>query len=218
MFFPIGDTNVQRGYKPIISYSFIVINIVVFIYQFSLGQQQGNQFVYTYGNLPVEIWHAQDVYTLVTSIFLHGSWMHLIGNMLFWWVFADNIEATIGSAKFLFFYIGGGVVASLTHAMFNPLSDVPCVGASGAIAACLGAYIVMFPKSEIKMLFVIFFTTFHIRAIFFLGFWIVQQFISGVGSLGVHANDSSVAYWAHIGGFVYGIFCGFLWRTKVRIE
>jgi membrane associated rhomboid family serine protease len=216
MFFPIGDTNVERGSKPIFSYSFIIINILVFFYQVSLGSQLGSNFVYQYGNLPVELLHRQDLYTLVTSTFLHGGWMHLLGNMLFLWVFADNIEATIGSFKFVLFYISGGVIASLAHALLNTSSSIPCVGASGSIAACLGAYLIIFPKSQIKMLFLIFFTTFNVRAIFFLGFWIVQQFISGFGSLGVRAENSGVAYWAHIGGFLFGLTCGYMWRNKVR--
>jgi membrane associated rhomboid family serine protease len=217
MFFPIGDTNIEKGSKPFITYILIAINVVVFIYQFLMPAQTQEAFVYQYGSIPIEITHGQDLFTLFTCMFLHGGWMHLIGNMVFLWVFADNIEATIGPAKFLIFYLAGGIIASLTHSILSAGSQMPCVGASGAIAACLGAYLVMFPHSRIKVLFLLFFTTFTVPAIYFLGFWIIQQFMSGFGSLGAATTDTSgVAYWAHIGGFVFGVFFGFLFRGKAN--
>jgi membrane associated rhomboid family serine protease len=213
MFFPIGDTNVERGVRPLLSYVFIALNVAVFLYQVSLGAA-GNNFVMEFGSIPAEILSGQDLFTLVTSMFLHGGWMHLLGNMLFLWVFADNIEASVGYVKFLIFYLLGGIVAALTHAILGGNSWVPCVGASGAIAACLGAYLVMFPSSRIKILVLIFFLTFEIRAIYFLGFWIVQQFMSGIGSLATPTADSGgVAYWAHIGGFIFGLVMGFIFRN-----
>ena len=219
MFFPIGDTQVQQGVKPYISYGIIALNVLVYLYEFSLGEQNLGAFINQYGSIPVEVIHGQDYYTLVTSIFLHGGWMHLIGNMLFLWVFADNIEATVGYTQFLIFYFLGGIVASLTHVMLNPNSAVPCVGASGAIAACLGAYVVMFPQSKIKILFIVFFSIFYVRAIYFLGFWIVQQLVSGFGSLGVATADTSgVAYWAHIGGFAFGALAGFYFKKKAKMK
>lgn len=143
--------------------------------------------------------------------------MHLIGNMLFLWVFGDNIESSVGSWRYLLFYICGGLIASLTHAFLNPGSTVPCVGASGSIAACLGAYLVMYPRSRIKILFLLLFTTFRVSAIYFLGFWIVQQLVTGVGSLSQQsANSAGVAYWAHIGGFAFGILYGFMMRHTVK--
>ena len=214
MFFPIGDVNIKHGSKPYITYLFILINVAVFVFQFSLKGNQQAAFVYGYGSIPAEIVYGQDLYTLITCMFLHGGWMHLIGNMLFMWVFADNIEATIGSFKFILFYIAGGIIASLTHAVLNSSSQIPCVGASGAIAACLGAYLVMFPHSKIRIFFLIFFTTFNISAIYFLGFWILQQFTAGFGAIGT--ETAGVAYWAHIGGFVFGVFCGFLFREKAE--
>jgi membrane associated rhomboid family serine protease len=215
MFFPIGDTNIQSNVKPYLTYLLIGINVLVFLFEFSLPSQQLNGFIFEYGSIPVEITRGQDLFTLFTCMFLHGGWMHLIGNMLFLWVFGDNIEATIGYFKYLLFYIGGGIVASLTHSLLSPMSQVPTVGASGAIAACLGAYLVMFPKSKIKILFVVFMSTFTVSAIYFLGFWILQQLVSGVGSLSAVTTDTSgVAYWAHIGGFVFGVVCGFLFKGK----
>lgn len=215
MFFPIGDVQVQRGYKPIFSYLLIAINVLIFLYQFFMPIDQQEAFVVKYGSIPNEILHGKDYFTILTSMFLHGGWMHLIGNMLFLWVFADNIEATIGYPKFILFYLLGGVAATLAHAVLAPESNVPCVGASGAISAVLGAYIVMFPKSQVKVLFVILLSTFSVPAIYFLGIWIVQQLIAGVGSLTVKTMDTTgVAYWAHIGGFVFGVLAGFLFKKR----
>ncbi|HPI55540.1 MAG TPA: rhomboid family intramembrane serine protease [Chitinophagaceae bacterium] len=215
MFFPIGDVNLKKGTKPIMSYLFIALNVAVFLFQFSMPPAQQNLFILHYGSIPLEILHGQDLFTLITSIFLHGGWMHLIGNMMFLWVFADNIEATVGYLKFVAFYIGGGVVASLTHAMLSYDSTVPCVGASGAIAACLGAYLVMFPTSKIKLFVVFIFSSINVPAILFLGIWIAQQFLSGMGTLGATTSDTSgVAYWAHIGGFVFGVLGGFMFRSR----
>ncbi len=219
MFFPIGDVNVERGYKPLLTYTFIAINILVFLFEVSLGQEQQNVFVTTYGSIPKEIMVGTDLFTLVTSIFLHGGWMHLIGNMLFLWVFADNIEATIGHARFFIFYILGGIIASYGQALLDPTSQVPCVGASGSISACLGAYLVMFPKSQIKVLFLLFFRSFQVSALYFLGIWIVQQIISGFGSLAsTTAGEGGVAYWAHIAGFVFGLLAGFVFKPLVKIN
>ncbi len=218
MFFPIGDINVERGHPPILTYTFIFINIAVFLFEVSLGQEQQNVFVTTYGSIPNEIMVGKDLFTLITSIFLHGGWMHLIGNMLFLWVFADNIEATIGHFKFFFFYIIGGVIASYGQALLDPSSNVPCVGASGSISACLGAYLVMFPKSQIKVLFLLFFKSFYVSAIYFLGIWIVQQFVSGFGSLAsTTAGEGGVAYWAHIAGFLFGVVAGFYFKPMVKV-
>lgn len=215
MFFPIGDVNLKKGTKPLISYLFIAFNIAVFLFQFSLSPTQQNAFVMHYGSIPQEILHGLDLFTLVTSQFLHGGWGHLIGNMMFLWVFADNIEATVGYFKFIIFYIGGGVIASLTHSMLSQDSMIPCVGASGAIAACLGAYLVMFPTSKIKLFVVFIFSSINVPAILFLGIWILQQFMSGMGTLGATTSDTSgVAYWAHIGGFVFGVLGGFMFRSK----
>ncbi len=217
MFFPIGDTNIEKGSPPFFTYLLIAANVAVFLFQVSLSSVLQKDFVYTYGCIPAEITNGLDLRTLFTSMFLHGGWWHLIGNMMFLWIFADNIEATIGSFRFIVFYIGGGVVATLTHSLLNPNSLMPCVGASGAIAACLGAYVVMFPRSRIRVLFLLFLTTFSVPAVFFLGFWIVNQFMSGIGSLGATTSETAgVAYWAHIGGFVFGIVFGFMYRGTAK--
>ncbi len=215
MIFPIGDDNVKGGHYPLLSYSFIALNILVFLYELSLNATPGalNQFIFDFGALPYEIVNGQDLHTLFTSMFLHGGWMHLIGNMLFLWVFADNIEATIGSTRFFLFYFLGGMAAHACHIFFDPGSEIPTVGASGAISAVLGAYLVMFPRSRVKVLVVFF--VFKVPAILFLGLWIGQQWMAGSAALTVPTAESAgVAYWAHIGGFVFGFLAGFYYRAK----
>jgi membrane associated rhomboid family serine protease len=215
MFFPIGDEQVKGGHKPFIAYLFIGINILVFLFQVTMppGLQQG--FVMEYGVIPREIINGQDYFTLLTNMFLHGGWMHLIGNMLFLWVFADNIEAVIGKIPFTLFYFGGGLTASAAHILFNLNSTLPAVGASGAISAVLGAYIVMFPSSKVRVFVVIFFRSVYMPAFYFLGIWGVQQFINGfISIVPSSAYTSGVAWWAHIGGFVFGVAAGFLIRRR----
>ncbi len=217
MFFPIGDDQVQGGAKPLFSYTLILINVLVFGYEIMLTQDQSEMMVTTYGAIPQEIIQGQDMYTLLSCMFLHGGWMHLIGNMLFLWVFADNIEAVVGTFNFMIFYIIGGVAASAIHIFFNPYSEVPMVGASGAISAVMGAYLIMFPSSRIKVLILIFFTTTYVPALFFLGIWIVQQLVAGVGSLNpTTAESAGVAWWAHIGGFIFGVVAGFIARKQYK--
>lgn len=213
MLFPIGDDQVKGGHFPLFSYGFIVLNVVIFLFQTSLSPAQLNAFIFDYGSIPAETVRGQDLFTLITSMFLHGGWMHLIGNMLFLWVFADNIEATIGNGRFLFFYLFGGLAAHAAHIYFNYDSGIPTVGASGAISAVMGAYLVMFPSSRIKMLFLVF--TFRIPALLFLLFWIWQQWLNGTAALQVQTAESAgVAWWAHIGGFVFGVVAGFYYRSR----
>jgi membrane associated rhomboid family serine protease len=213
MIFPISDDQVQGGHKPIVAYIFIAINVMVFLYEALLPQDQLQDFVMTYGVIPYEIVRGQDLYTLLTNMFLHGGWLHLIGNMLFLWVFADNIEAVIGKFRFILFYIGGGLAATGAHILFNANSPMPAVGASGAISAVLGAYLVMFPASRVKVWVIYLFRSFHMPAIYFLGIWGVQQLINGLISIIPNtAFTAGVAWWAHIGGFVFGLITGYLIR------
>ena len=217
MIFPIGDEQVQGGYFPLFSYSFIAINIGVFALEASL-QAQGRlaAFIYEYGAIPAEIVQGEDLHTLFSSMFMHGGWMHLIGNMLFLWVFADNIEATVGNLIFLLFYLLGGFAAVAAHTYFDMQSGVPMVGASGAISAVMGAYLVMFPTSRIKMLFFIF--VFHVPAFIFLFFWIFQQWSAGMASFdAIDAEMDRVAYWAHIGGFAFGLLAGIFFRMSGKV-
>lgn len=211
MIFPIGDENVKGGYKPIFSYSFIATNVLLYIISISGGVESYRYIVHTFGAIPTEVLAGEDYLSLVTNMFLHGGIGHLLFNMIFLWIFADNIEAVIGNSRFLIFYILGGIVASLIHVFINPSSSIPSIGASGAIAAVMGAYIVMFPKSKIKMFF--FFKIFYISAYIFLGIWIVQQLFSGFSDLGPgSAQEGGTAWWAHIGGFVFGVASGYLFK------
>lgn len=214
MIFPIGDDNIVGGHRPNVSYAFIAINVAIFLFQLTLGPERCGLFLNTYGSIPYEIIGGQDLYTLLTSMFLHGGWMHIIGNMLFLWIFADNIEAVIGSTAFFLFYIIGGLFASAAHIITDPDSLIPTVGASGAISAVMGTYLVMFPKSRIKIIFIIFFSIFYLPAYAFLGLWFVQQLFSGLGSIAPQTPEEAggVAWWAHIGGFVYGVVLGFLFK------
>jgi membrane associated rhomboid family serine protease len=213
MFFPIGDDNVKGRSKPIFTYLLIIFNCYIFWQQLQLSPEQMQSFFYTYGATPNQIWQGQNLQTLFTSMFLHGGWMHLIGNMIFLWIFADNIEVTIGSFRFLMFYLMGGVVAAVVHCFVLAGSTIPCIGASGAISATLGAYLVMFPSSKIRVLFIFF--SFRVSAFLFLGFYIIQQVMAGWESLEIKAAETSgVGYWAHIGGFGYGFIRGFFMRGK----
>ncbi|MFT5164835.1 MAG: membrane associated rhomboid family serine protease [Saprospiraceae bacterium] len=230
MFIPIGDTQVKGGYFPFVCYAFIIINVLAFLYQLT----DPNIFVCDFGAIPNDIVRGDGYITLITSTFMHGSWMHLIGNMVFLWVFGDNIEATVGNFSFAGFYILGALAASGLHILLSNstgvdlaaccnlcsgcpegvnicLGSIPTVGASGAISAILGAYLVMFPKSKVKTLIFYFFL--EIPAFLFLGIWIGQQLFFGFGSLGPEASASGgTAWWAHIGGFAFGIIAGYFAR------
>lgn len=233
MFFPIGDDNIRGGHKPLFSYSFIALNVVIFLIQFITP---GN-LVCEFAAIPGDIVQGKNWINIFTSTFMHGGWMHLAGNMMFLWIFADNIEGTVGNVKFVVFYMLGGLFASLAHIFFSLTPDevvscckicdtinpclagmtpcgafVPSLGASGAISAVMGAYLVMFTQSRIKMLSV--FGIFKIPAFIFLLFWIGQQLFSGIGSLGP-ASGGGVAWWAHIGGFFFGLFAGWVFRPMV---
>ncbi len=213
MFFPIGDDQVKGGHRPFITYLLLAINVAVFIWQQQQPAQEMEAVLQLYGAVPVEIVHGERFYSLFTSIFLHGSWMHLLGNMLFLWIFGDNIEATIGSGRFLLFYLLGAMAAHLGHIWFYAGSTLPVVGASGAIAAIMGAYFVMFPGSRIVVWF--FFLTFRVSAFVFLGLWIFQQWINGQEALLLaNSGGAGVAWWAHIGGFAFGLPMGVLYRFR----
>jgi len=217
MIFPIGDDQIKGGYKPIFSYTFIVINVLLFLYEMNLKSTgQLNGFINEYGAIPTEIKDGVDYFTLFTNMFLHGGWMHLIGNMVFLWIFGDNIEATIGNIKFLLFYLAGGIAASIIHVALNLDSSIPSIGASGAISAVMGAYLVMFPGSRVKVLVMYFFRSFYLSAIIFLGIWIAMQLYNGFSTLNTDHNTGGVAHWAHIGGFAFGLLYGYY--AKINFE
>lgn len=220
---PLHDNNPTR-ITPYLTYTLIGINVFVFLHELSLSPQQLEQFFYTYGVVPKELTASlssgdpdrivSQSLTLVTSQFLHGGFLHIAGNMLFLWVFGNNIEDQLGRIKYLIFYLTCGVLAALTQWFFSMQSGVPAIGASGAIAGVLGAYIIRFPKAQILTLVPLgfFLTTLRIPAVFFLGFWFLQQALYGVASLQAPANigmeGGGIAYWAHAGGFVFGAILG----------
>ncbi len=218
MFFPIGDDNVRGGHAPLFTWSFLALNCAVFLFQVTRSPEVGAAFVERWGYHPADIEQGHHLDALVSSMFVHGGWMHVIGNMLFLWVFADNIEAVVGNGRFALFYLGGGLVAAAAHTVFNLHSDAPCIGASGAIAAVLGAYLVMFPSSRVKVvaILIFWFPRFLVPAFVFLGIWILQNLVSGVGSLNLDGVEPTegVAWWAHIGGFVFGFFMGLIYRGR----
>jgi membrane associated rhomboid family serine protease len=212
--FPIGDDNVKGAGPSYVTYLFIAINVVVFLFQVTLDPSATQSFINRWGVIPVEILQGNQLLTLLTSMFLHGGWLHLIGNMLFLWVFGDNIEHTLGHVGFAVFYLAGGLAASMAHILLNADSTIPSVGASGAIAAILGAYIVWFPGSRVRMLILGFMRVTQTSALVFLGIWFITQLFSGVASIAETAQTGGVAFWAHIGGFVFGLAVGFALRSR----
>ncbi len=214
---PIGDDESQGGPFPFINVLLIVINVVVFLFQAAMNQNAIEAFINQWGVIPTQILAGQRLITLFTAMFMHGGWLHLIGNMVFLWVFGDNVEDTLGHIPYLLFYLAGGIAASATHILLNPSSNIPSLGASGAIAAVLGAFIVIYPRARIRALIFlgIFVTTTRVSALIFLGIWFATQLLSGFASLDVStAQTSGVAFWAHIGGFVFGLFVGLLFRGR----
>src|SRR5690606_324353 len=148
--------------------------------------------------------------------FLHGGWSHVVGHMRFLWIFAGNVEAVLGTGKFILFYRAGGIIGSLAHIWLGAGSTIPSIGASGALSAVRGACRIVFLRSRIKLVFLIFFVTFYISAIIFIGFWFIQQFMSAYIETGLDARTQEVAWWAHIGGFLFGIICGIFYRSRAR--
>jgi membrane associated rhomboid family serine protease len=202
---------------PVVNYLLIAANILVFILQWLAGPNQ-ETLVYQFALIPAQVTagvDAGDILDVFTSMFMHGGLLHLGGNMLYLWIFGDNIEDAMGSSKYLIFYLTGGVVASLTHVLTNPTSQLPTVGASGAIAAVLGAYLVLYPQSRVMTLiplgFIMRMTM--VPAVVVLGFWFVMQLLNGVLSLG-GPDIGGIAFWAHIGGFVVGVVFGLLFVNR----
>jgi len=203
---PLRST--ERVYSTaVVTAALIAINTLIFLYQATLNTADLNNFVSQWGIVPDQM-RGLGLVTLATSMFLHGGWMHLIGNMLFLWVFGRNVEDLIGGPRFLAFYLLGGIAAGVVHVIVNAYSRMPTIGASGAIAAVMGAYLVKFPRTRIVTLIFIFFfvTTAEIPAALILLYWFALQFISGVGSLAsTDYTGGGIAYFAHIGGFVVGM-------------
>jgi membrane associated rhomboid family serine protease len=209
--FPIGDDDTQRRTLPYVTYVLIAINVLVFL----LELQNGDEFIQQWAFIPHRFAEhpAEQLATVFTAMFMHGSWLHLGGNMLYLWIFGDNVEDSFGHVKYLLFYLLAGIAATAAQFVALPGSNVPNVGASGAIAGVLGAYILMFPNARINVLLgrqVV-----AMPALIVLGFWIVLQLVSGVGSIATTSADvGGVAYMAHLGGFAAGFLMAFLFRGR----
>ena len=199
---PVRDV-IPSQTVPIVTIGLIAINGLVFLHEFSLVAHSPaalDAFIEVYGFIP----SAFTIPTIVSSMFLHGSWMHLFGNMLSLWIFGDNIEDRLGHGRYAFFYLLCGFIATLAHFFSDPSSQIPTVGASGAIAGVMGAYFVLYPHSRVLMWVPIFFL-FEVPAVFFLGFWFLTQLLSGVTSgLASSGQVGGVAFWAHVAGFAAG--------------
>ncbi len=234
MFIPIGDDNSDRVIKPIVNYVFIALNILVWV--LFQGMSGESTFTYAYSTVPAEILTGNDIitqpkvytdpntgydflipglgltpihvyFTIATSMFMHGGWMHLAGNMLYLWIFGDNIENRLGHKRYVFFYLICGVIASLSHVFSTVMSTqnslVPSLGASGAISGVLGAYLMLYPSRKIKMFMLR--NVIEVPSYVALGVWIAMQIVSGLGLFGGGGTGGGVAYAAHIGGFIAGL-------------
>ncbi len=209
---PIRDT-IPSSRTPFVTYGLILCNTALFLYQVSLGDA-ATDFVYAYAVIPYRFLHLDlsqplELLTPLFAMFLHGGWLHIIGNMLYLYIFGDNVEDTLGHGRYLAFYLLCGAVSFLAQIFILSNSMVPNIGASGAIAGVLGAYILLFPRARVVTLLpiFIFFTVVEIPAFIFIGIWFLIQFASGAVSLGTSsALSGGVAWWAHIGGFIAGMF------------
>ncbi|MBI5877720.1 MAG: rhomboid family intramembrane serine protease [Chloroflexi bacterium] len=218
---PLRDLNPTRS-TPYVTVALILANVLVFAYQILIPARQLNQFVLAFALQPYELTHNIELspaigipvaLTMFTSMFMHGGWLHIIGNMLYLWIFGNNVEDRLGHLFFLIIYLGWGAVAALTQVAVDPNSRVPMLGASGAIAGVLGAYLVMYPAARVETLVTLgfFLTTYRLPAWIVIGVWIIVQFFNGLVALDGGAGDG-VAYFAHIGGAVAGLFVGVLVR------
>lgn len=220
---PIRDINPTRR-RPFVNVGLIAVNVAVFLYQVSLGDRVEILFL-NYGIVPADVLrafsgyqYADAVTPFFSSMFLHGGWLHLAGNMLYLWIFGDNIEDKLGHGRFLTFYLLCGLTAGALHVFIDPTSNIPTVGASGAISGVLGAYLLMFPKARVLTVIPVFFfiQLAELPALFVLGFWFVIQFFSGLLSLGAETGGmGGVAWWAHIGGFLAGVVLVIPFRRRV---
>jgi membrane associated rhomboid family serine protease len=207
--FPIGDDDSSRRTVPVVTYVLIVLNLLFFFVELSGGEP----FIERWSVVPRRLLEnpGGDFLTVFTSMFMHAGWVHLLGNMLYLWIFGDNVEDAFGHVKYLLFYLLCGVAATLAQLVFTAGSNVPNLGASGAIAGVLGSYILLFPRGQVKVLMgrgVI-----PMPALVVIGLWIVLQFVSGLGSITNRGDTGGVAYMAHIGGFLAGVILTLLLRA-----
>jgi membrane associated rhomboid family serine protease len=210
---PLKD-NIPTRRFPVVTVAIIVANCLIYLYMLSLGRMR-THYIYALGAIPYEFTHFTDVpsypevffpFTLFSSMFMHGSLFHLGGNMLYLWIFGDNVEDTIGRGRFIVFYLSCGLIAATSHILANPDSMLPMVGASGAISGILGAYLLLYPRARVLILLFFFFFVklIEIPAMVVLGFWVIVQLLNSTRSLG--PSTGGIAWFAHIGGFLSGLF------------
>jgi membrane associated rhomboid family serine protease len=209
---PLRDSQPSHS-TPVVTILLIAANAVAFFYELALDPFSRNHLIAAYGLVPDRLWFP----SLVSSMFLHAGWMHILGNMWFLWIFGDNVEDILGRFKYLMLYLLSGLAAGLTHALLNGDSRIPTIGASGAVAGVMGAYMVKFPRARVLTLVpvFVFVTTYELPAAFILAYWFVIQFFSGVGSVAYsHLAQGGVAWFAHVGGFAAGILLVYLLRPR----
>jgi membrane associated rhomboid family serine protease len=212
---PLRDVIPSRTF-PLFTIAFIVLNSVAFVFEQSLSPTALENFIRTYGVVPARL----EGVAVLTSMFLHGGWLHFLGNMLYLWIFGDNVEDRLGHGRFVVFYLMCGAAAAVAHVWMNPDSTIPTIGASGAIAGVMGAYFVLYPNSRVLALvpLIVIWEIIEVPAILFLGLWFLMQFFQGVGSMAAKAGieTGGVAFWAHIAGFVVGMAGVFVLRKPSR--
>jgi membrane associated rhomboid family serine protease len=212
MLFPIGDDNSRRRGLPVVTYGLIALNVIVFLMELSAGESFIRQWAVVPSRLTAD--PAGNFLTVFTAMFMHGGWLHLLGNMLYLWIFGDNVEDRMGQAKFLGFYLLCGIVATLAQVAFTPGSSIPNLGASGAIAGVLAAYLVLFPRQQVRVMMgrgVV-----ALPALIVIGLWFVLQFINSMGAIANTVETGGVAYMAHIGGFIAGFILTYLLRGSYK--
>jgi len=207
---PLRDVIPSRT-TPFVTVTIIVLNALAWLFELSLPQRQLNEFLTTYGVVPAYF----SAPTLVTSMFLHGGWMHIIGNMWYLWIFGDNVEDRLGHGRFIVFYLLCGMAAAFGQILIDPASTLPTIGASGAIAGVMGAYFVLYPKSRVLALvpLIIFWEVIEVPAIVLLGVWFLMQLLSA-GAIAATANTGGVAFAAHVAGFIVGVLGVFVFRKR----
>jgi membrane associated rhomboid family serine protease len=212
--FPIGDDNSSSRTFPLVTYAFIALNVLFFLVELS----GGDAFIEKWAFVPVRFLAnpSGDFLTLFSSMFMHAGWLHLGGNMLYLWIFGDNVEDRFGHFKFIFFYLVCGLLATFAQLAFNAGSNIPNLGASGAIAGVLGSYILLFPKGQVKVLQGS--RVIPVSALIVIGIWFVLQLFSSIGSISNTAETNGIAYIAHIGGFVTGVCLTVLFRGSRRTQ
>jgi len=208
---PLGDASRRLRRWPLVTVLLIAANVYVFWQELTYG----DRFVYTWSVIPARIVAGHAWITLLTAMFLHAGWLHIIGNMIFLWAFGPEIEDAMGRVRFTAFYLIGGIIAMLAQVAVMPASRVPNLGASGAIAAVMGAFIVIYPQDRIKtaLFFLLFVRITHIPAVLLIGVWFLLQLFSA-GQVAHHVQSGGVAYLAHVGGFLFGVLTGRLWRRS----